>query len=474
MTLQLTGIADFTQDSPGFDSRQSDFVPGLLDNLPKVFSDFSVNQKMRPIIDRGSRFLCARLILALLASALPALVQADWQLIASEQGKRVEIDRASIVNGASSDATAKGRIVLDKAIIDPKTSSAYRIIEVMNRYDCTERTYSTLKRSYFKEDGALVRQEEVRVPFDMPVRSGTPDDKLLREVCRPKPGTPAIALASKTAERVSAVAGALRKENEALVEKQVQKEMRAMTAHAAPPVSRVRRARGDREVTTPVAWSYDGAGAAEHWSRLKADYATCGAGRRQLPIDLRDTIAVDLEPIHFAYRPLPFRVVDAGRNLQLAVYGGSLALLGKDYELIRIVFRRPSETTVAGQTFVMEAQLVHKAGDGRLAIVVVLLERGAENPVIQAALNNLPLDPGGEVAPPGQTIDVARLLPDDRRYFTFMGSLTTPPCTEDVLWLVLKQPQQLSSEQLAIFARLYPPNARPVQPGWGRIVKESR
>jgi carbonic anhydrase len=90
------------------------------------------------------------------------------------------------------------------------------------------------------------------------------------------------------------------------------------------------------------------------------------------------------------------------------------------------------------------------------------------------ALNNLPLEPGGDVQPPAQNIDVNRLLPENRRYFTFLGSLTTPPCTEDVLWLVLKQAQQLSPEQLAIFERLYAPNARPLQPAFGRIVKESR
>ena len=122
----------------------------------------------------------------------------------------------------------------------------------------------------------------------------------------------------------------------------------------------------------------------------------------------------------------------------------------------------------------MDAQLVHKSEDGKIAIVTILLEKGSENPAIQAVLNNLPLEKNGEVVPPNQTIDVNRLLPDNRRYFTFMGSLTTPPCTEDVQWLVLKQPQQLSTEQLSIFQRLYPPNARPVQPTLGRIIKESR
>ena len=94
--------------------------------------------------------------------------------------------------------------------------------------------------------------------------------------------------------------------------------------------------------------------------------------------------------------------------------------------------------------------------------------------MIQAALNNLPLESGGEVAPPGQTIDPSLLLPGSRNYFTFMGSLTQPPCTENVLWMVIKQPQQVSPEQLSILQRLYRPNARPVQPTFGRIIKESR
>ena len=435
---------------------------------------------MRPKSHGGSAILCAKLVVALIAAALPMRAGADWQLVASEQGKHVEIDRASIVNNdggeVGNETMATGRIVLDKSIVDPRTSSAYRVIEVVNRYHCAERTYSTLKRSYFKEDGGLVRQEEVRAPLDTPVRSGTLDDRLLREVCRPQSGAPALALASKTAEKVNAAAGALRRENDALVEKQLQKEQRAAAAHAAAPVAHAGAAKRKRQAAAPasVAWSYEGPGAADNWSRLKTEYATCGNGRRQSPIDLRETIAVDLEPIQFAYWPVPFRVVDGGRHLQVDVRGASFALLGKSYELTRIVFHRPSEITVGGKTFEMDAQLVHQAVDGKLAIVVVLLDAGSENPAIQTVLNNLPLEKGGDVAPPGQGFEVARLLPESRRYFTFMGSLTTPPCTEDVLWLVLKQPQQISPEQLAIFQRLYQPNARPVQPGFGRIVKESR
>ena len=414
------------------------------------------------------------LVLAWLAVAIPLPAAAAWQVVVAEQGKRIEVDRSSIASDANGVSTIVGRIVLDRPIVDPKTSTSYRIIEVTSRYDCSARTHSTLKRSYYKEEGELLRQEEVKLPFDMPVRTGSPEDRVLREVCRPKPGSASVDSASKLANRVSEAAGALRKENDALVEKEVQKELSATLRKSASPSRRVAAAAASKDVAPPragVAWSYDNS---DGWSRLSPDYAVCSSGHLQSPIDISDTIAVDLEAIQFAYRQAPFRVVDSGRGLRMSVYGGGFGLLGKTYALSRIDFHRPSEITIGGKGFAMEAQLVHRADDGKLAIVVVLLESGKENPVVQTALNNLPLERGGEVSPPGQSVDVERLLPDDRRYYAFMGSLTTPPCTEDVLWLVLKKPQPVSPEQLSIFQRLYRANARPVQPVLGRIVKESR
>lgn len=429
---------------------------------------------MRPNPSRRSPVLCLSLFLA--AALLPTTAGAVWQVIVSEQGKRIEIDRATIVNAPDGAATITGRIVLERPIVDPKTSASYRIIEVTARYDCNARTHATLKRSYFKEEGELLRQEEVKLPFDMPVRTGSPEDKVLREVCRPKPGTSSVELASKIAGKVGEAAGALRRENEALVEREVQKELATALRKSPrnePPPPAARRGAAVKEVPARggSSWSYDNS---DGWSRLSPEYANCANGRQQSPIDLREAIAVDLEAIAFAYRPAPFRVVDSGRGLQVSVYGGGLSLLGKTYALTRIDFHRPSEFAIDGKSFDMEAQLIHRADDGKLAIVVVLLESGSENPLIQTALNNLPLERGGEVSPPAQSVDVTRFLPDDRRYFAFMGSLTTPPCTEEVLWLVLKKSQPVSAEQLSIFRRLYRPNARPLQPAFGRIIRESR
>lgn len=418
-------------------------------------------------------------IAVLVAATYSLAGLAAWETVATDQGKRVEIDRDSIAVAADKTMTAKGRIVLDRPIVDPRTSASYRIIEVQNRFDCSERTYATLVRRYFRDEGDLLRQEDVLGPYDMPVRSGTPDDRLLREVCRPKTDNVAAEPLNKTLEKVNEAAAGLRQANEALVEQAVKEEQQRMNARAntvlsTPAPARSARARKPAPPPANVAWSYGGSGGPEVWGKLSPDYATCASGRRQSPIDLSDGIAVDLEPIQFLYRPAAFRVTDARRNLQMAVYGGGFLLLGRNYELVRVQFHRPAEITVAGKTFAMDAQLVHRSDDGKLAIVEVLLEQGTENPVVQAALNNLPLEQGGDVTPPGQSVDLNRLLPESGDYFTFMGSLTTPPCAEDVLWIVLKQPQQISPEQLAIFTRLYPPNARPVQPRNGRIVKESR
>lgn len=417
----------------------------------------------------------------ILAMTLPAAASAAWQPVASEQGKRVEIDRGSIVQGPGNTVTAKGRIMLDKPIVDPKTSASYRVIEIESRYDCVERTHATLRRSYYKEDGEVLRQEEVRSPFEMPVRSGTPDDRLLREACRPTGSARAASSVGATLDKVNELAADLRKSNEALVEQAVKKDLSRLTQQSTAAPSRKSAPRAEAPVSVPAArpapapaWGYEGAGGPEVWGRLRPEYGVCSTGRRQSPIDLRDGFAVDLEPIQFFYKPAPFRVSDVGRHLQLTVYGGGFMLLGKNYQLTHVRFHNPSEHTVAGKGFDMEAQLVHRADDGKLAIVAVLLERGGENPVVQAALNNLPLEKGGDVAPPGASIDLNMLLPASRNYFTFMGSLTTPPCAEDVLWMVIKQPQQVSAEQLTIFQRLYRPNARPAQPAFGRIIKESR
>jgi carbonic anhydrase len=152
--------------------------------------------------------------------------------------------------------------------------------------------------------------------------------------------------------------------------------------------------------------------------------------------------------------------------------GNSIQVGGRRYELAQFHFHRPSEERINGRQYDMDVHLVHKDGEGRLAVVAVLLERGAAQPLLQTVWNDLPLEKNEEVAARAQ-IDLNQLLPADRRYYTYMGSLTTPPCSEGVLWMVMQQPVTLSAEQIGLFSRLYPMNARPVQSVAGRLIKQS-
>jgi carbonic anhydrase len=223
-----------------------------------------------------------------------------------------------------------------------------------------------------------------------------------------------------------------------------------------------------------VHWSYEGEGAPANWGKLSSEFATCDTGHRQSPIDIRDGIRVDLEPIQFDYKRSQFRIVDNGHTIQVNVGEGStMSVMNRTYQLIQFHFHRPSEDRISGKAYDMEVHLVHKDDDGKIAVVGVLLEKGAENPLIQTLWNNLPLEQNQDVTPT-VAIDLNALLPENRAYYTYMGSLTTPPCTEEVLWMIFKQPMPVSAEQVSIFSRLYKNNARPIQPANSRLIKENR
>lgn len=221
-------------------------------------------------------------------------------------------------------------------------------------------------------------------------------------------------------------------------------------------------------------WSYEGEGGPEHWGELDPDFATCSKGERQSPIDIRDGIRVDQDVIQFNYKPSYFRIVDNGHTIQVRYGAGStIKVMNRTYELQQFHFHLPAEERVNGRGFAMVAHLVHKDIEGRLAVLAVLLEPGNANPLMQTLWNNLPLEKKEEYEP-DIVIKVADLLPAKREYYSYMGSLTTPPCTEGVLWLVLKEPMTLSADQIEVFRRFYANNARPVQPTAGRLIKESR
>ncbi|MCS0582004.1 carbonic anhydrase family protein [Massilia pinisoli] len=220
-------------------------------------------------------------------------------------------------------------------------------------------------------------------------------------------------------------------------------------------------------------WSYEGETGPANWSKINVDWAKCGTGNRQSPIDLRDGIKVNLEQISFDYHPSSFSEVNNGHTIQVTVGGGNFITVGNmAYELQEIHFHRPSEEKVNGKGTEMVMHLVHRSAEGKVAIIAVLLERGQPHRLIQTIWDNLPLEKH-DVVSPSIVIDPTDALPERREYFTYMGSLTEPPCTEGVLWMVFKQPMQASPAQMALYSRMYPLNARPLQATSGRMIKES-
>jgi len=255
-------------------------------------------------------------------------------------------------------------------------------------------------------------------------------------------------------------------------------EMRA--TQAARAAARAKRAAVVKAAPPPpppvprgTHWSYEGDSGPANWSKINVDWAKCGNGSRQSPIDIRDGMKVELEQISFDYHPSSFNVVDNGHTVQVGVSGGNyITVQNRMFELQQFHFHRPSEERINGKAFEMVVHLVHRDAEGRQAVLALLLERGAPQATIQTVWNNLPLEKF-ETMQPTILLDPAEMLPARRDYYTYMGSMTEPPCSEGVLWLVMKQPVQASPAQMALFSRLYPLNARPIQPGTGRIIKES-
>ncbi|TCS36370.1 carbonic anhydrase [Paucimonas lemoignei] len=263
------------------------------------------------------------------------------------------------------------------------------------------------------------------------------------------------------AERISTRLANLRKERES-----------RPPAPRKKPAPAVAKAAAHDELIAHT-WTYEGAGGPSQWGSMNPAWATCANGTRQSPIDIRDGFRVNLDPVQFDYKPTRFSVLDNGHTVQVNLgLGNTITLTGRTYELTQFHFHLPSEERINGKGYPMVLHLVHKDAAGRLAVVALLVEEGEPNEVVQHVWNNLPLEKNdAQIAT--MPLEPAKLLPERRDYYTYMGSLTTPPCTEGVLWIVMKEPIRLSSQQIAIFARLYPMNARPIQALAGRRIKES-
>jgi len=223
-----------------------------------------------------------------------------------------------------------------------------------------------------------------------------------------------------------------------------------------------------------IHWGYSGEGAPAHWGDLSKEFFMCREGKNQSPVDLRTDRAfeTDLPAIVFSYHASSRNEVNNGHSVQVNIKPGSYIMIdGIRFELKQFHFHTPSENTIDGKFFPMEAHFVHVDENGNIAVVALMFKYGKENEVLERFWNGMPERAGEsrDISIPAE--EIRELLPKKRDYYRFNGSLTTPPCSEGVRWFVLKEPVSVSKKQVEQFSRIMgEPNNRPVQPINARVI----
>jgi carbonic anhydrase len=222
-------------------------------------------------------------------------------------------------------------------------------------------------------------------------------------------------------------------------------------------------------------WSYGGETGPAAWGRLSPEFALCETGTEQSPVNLANATPAELPDLGFAYQEVPREVVNTGHTLQVNYpAGSSMSVGGTTYQLLQFHFHTPAEHRLQGRELPMEIHFVHRGPQGDLAVVGVLVERGAANAAVQPLWSHLPARRGEERNISSVRIDPESLLPRDRQTYRYPGSLTTPPCTEGVKWFVFDEPIQMSAAQIEAVRSIIGTTNRPVQPlGNRRLLLDS-
>jgi carbonic anhydrase len=226
-----------------------------------------------------------------------------------------------------------------------------------------------------------------------------------------------------------------------------------------------------KEKAHAATWGYSGRTGPAHWGDLSAAYSLAKTGRHQSPIDISKTTGKKLKNIEFRYKPSRIKIVYNGHTVEdLQDQKSSIIVDGTTFHLKQFHFHSPSEHTINGKHTPMEMHLVHASDAGRIAVVAVMIgESKKDNKAYSSVWNHLPHEEN-KTKDYKQLVDTDRMLPKKRSYFRYDGSFTTPPCTENVIWLVLEKRVKISGRQIVAFQEIIKGNNRPTQPLNGRVV----
>ena len=234
-----------------------------------------------------------------------------------------------------------------------------------------------------------------------------------------------------------------------------------MTEHQTRPGT-VRESQPGTAIEIP--WCYEAPNGPDQWGSLDPAFAICDSGLEQSPINLTGAIVTELNPVEFHYGETPVTVRNTGRSIQVDPASGSFIIVdGTRFDLVQFHFHHHSEHLVDDRSLPLELHLVHQSEKGCLAVIGVLFREGETNETLAFFWEDMPTISGTSCQIPGE-LDLGKLLPTRGRSWRYRGSLTTPPCTEGVKWVIFTDPLSMSATQISKFAEIYPCNCRPVQP----------
>lgn len=346
-------------------------------------------------------------------------------------------------------------------------------------FDCSAQTAATAQVFQYLNDeltySAAVDYKAAR--FIEPVPE-TDIDTAMRYVC--EIGKPPVVAAEKPAKASTDAA----KKPEDAVDKSAEipkpeaqpavEKVEPVTPQAAPETKAKLPVRQDKKGSLQSPWAYQGKEGPAGWGKLSSDYATCDVGRNQSPINIEQTIHAALKELKTLQKFPAKEMVNQGHTLVVRFKDGNMMVLdGTPFQMKQLQFHTPSEHAIKGKSYPLEVQFMHANAKGEQSMIAVLFEEGEANAALQHLLEQLPKE-AGKLVPLKSRVLPSELMPQKRTYYRFSGSLTTPPCTEGVRWVLMKAPMTASKEQIEAFKQAFQgSNNRPVQPLNGRVVLES-
>lgn len=405
---------------------------------------------------------------------------ANWVKLSENGTSKLLIDKQSILEKDQL-TRAWVKVEYKKAQINSESADkAYNLSKLLWYFDCpAQKSATTQVFQYMNAETVFSAGIDVKAAeFIEPVPE-TDLDRAMRYVCsRAQPKKQhETKLANKPSENKSQTL--ITKENAtAEAEKKPAPAVEPAAAEAKPEA--VKAAPEKTAATKPnkgkahaAHWTYAGKEGPENWGKLQPEFATCDIGQNQSPVNIDATIDAPLKTLKGIQKMPAKDIVNNGHTIQANFKEGNMLLLDDTpFQMKQVHFHTPSENTIKGKSYPLEAHFVHADKKGSLAVIAVMYKEGKTNIGLEKLWSQMPKEAGVPV-PLNTKVAASELMPENRDYYRFSGSLTTPPCTEGVRWLVLKTPMTVSKEQITAFEEvLKHHNNRPVQPLNGRVVLE--